>query len=116
MKTAAQEDVRHASFIFKKHHARPSLSAAAVQVLPGKTIEESSEGKLFILSQPEREAFLIIYSKITFASRHALRISSGQTEACTSPTCTLPRSSMQSLDCPIPPPIVYGSSPARSAL
>ena len=41
---------------------------------------------------------------------------SGHTEACTSPICALWRRNMQSLDCPMPPPIVWGNSPAMRRL
>jgi hypothetical protein len=37
------------------------------------------------------------------------RISSGQMLDCTSPICFFLRKNMQSLDCPIPPPILKGS-------
>ena len=43
-------------------------------------------------------------------------VCSSQRETCTSPICALPSSSIESLDCPIPPPIVKGNSPASKAL
>ena len=50
------------------------------------------------------------YSKIIFAFSHCSRTSSGQMLTCTSPICAFCSKSIHNLDCPIPPPIVSGSS------
>ena len=46
------------------------------------------------------------YSRKISCSAHALTISSGQTETCTSPICALRRKYIHSRLCPMPPPIV----------
>ena len=50
------------------------------------------------------------------ASSHLSCISSGHKLDCTSPICAFCSISIQSLDCPIPPPIVSGSSPDKICL
>ena len=58
----------------------------------------------------------LIYSRMMPASSHLRRVSSLQIEACTSPMWILPSRSIESLDWPMPPPIVSGSSPRSSIL
>ena len=56
------------------------------------------------------------YSSVTPAALHTSNVSSSQMEDCTSPMWALPKSSIHSLDWPIPPPIVQGSLPSSSIL
>ena len=49
-------------------------------------------------------------------SRQAARVFSSHKLACTSPMCAQPIISMHRRDCPMPPPIVRGSSPSSSIL
>ena len=55
-------------------------------------------------------AIFLIYRSWTPFSSHCAIISSGHREDCTSPMCALRRKNIQIRDCPIPPPMVYGSS------
>ena len=52
------------------------------------------------------------YSRVIPASAHRSVISCGQIETCTSPMCAFSSSSIHSLDCPMPPPMVSGSVPS----
>ena len=62
------------------------------------------------------QAFISLYKRMILCFSHSSLISSGQIEACTSPICARSRSNIQSLLCPIPPPIVRGSFPSKSIL
>lgn len=57
-----------------------------------------------------------IYSSRMPARSQAAVVSSSHMDACTSPMCALPSSSMDRRDWPMPPPIVGGSCPASSIL
>ena len=68
--------------------------------------------------RPPRPAWLnrdVYKSTIPF-SLQIFCVSSSHKDTCTSPMCALPSSNMESRDCPIPPPIVRGSSPESNAL
>ena len=56
------------------------------------------------------EIAIRLYNKIIPFSAQVFIISLLQTETCTSPICAFCKSNIQSLDWPIPPPIVSGSS------
>ena len=62
------------------------------------------------------EFHILSYSRWMPAASHFSLISSGHRLACTSPMCAFCSSSMHSLDCPMPPPMVSGSSPATISL
>ena len=54
------------------------------------------------------------YRRQILCFSHSSRICAGQILACTSPMWALSKRSMHSLDWPMPPPMVQGSSPFKS--
>ena len=93
---------------YSHNENRNNFFILLLKLSPGK--KESLSRFLF--------SFLLIffYSKKIFCRRHSSIISSGQTETWTSPICAFSKKSIQSRDCPIPPPTVKGSVPSATAL
>ena len=96
---------RH-SHPYRLYHIKPCLSSANTILIKKYKNKALAWGLLFVW----------YHNNGTPASPQTRTVSSSQMLDCTSPICAQPIISMHRRDCPIPPPIVRGSSSARSIL